>query len=260
MELWQILILAVVQGVTEFLPISSSGHLVIVAQLMNAESVQDLDVSDVNIVLHVGTLLSILVFYQQRLLRLLTDDRRTILLIILGTIPAVLVGLPIELKFEYLLESPLLSGVMLCVTGAALFSASFLERGTKHYEGMGYGKAILIGLSQAAAILPGLSRSGSTIITGLWLGLDPRAAAGFSFLLAIPAIAGGGVLEAYSLATGPPSSTPLSYLVIGAVVSFAVGLISLAWLVRWLERGRLQLFALWCLPVGVAVIAWQLWG
>ena len=260
MELWQIVILAIVQGVTEFLPISSSGHLVIVAQLMNAESVEDLNVSDVSIVLHVGSLLSILVFYFRRVLKLVTEDRRTILLIIVGTVPAVLVGLPIELKFENILESPLLSGIMLCVTAAVLLSVYFVERRDLRYEEMGTMKALLIGVSQAAAILPGLSRSGATIATGLWLGLGPRSAAGFSFLLAIPAIAGGGLLEAISLATGPPGTTPLLHLAIGAVISFVVGLASLEWLIRWLERGKLQLFALWCLPAGIGVIVWQLWG
>lgn len=257
---WQILILAIVQGITEFLPISSSGHLVIAAGVLSPQNGQLPDVGDVNIVLHLGTLASILVFYAQRIRRLMGEDRRVVGLLVVGTLPAVIVGLPLKLFFDQVLESPLLAGCMLPVTGLILIIASRQPLAEETYQTMSYGRALLIGAAQALAILPGLSRSGTTIAAGMTLGLAPRSAATFSFLLAIPAIAGAGVLiEIVHLLKGAPLTTPWEQLVAGAFISFGVGLGALWWLVRWLEKGRLQWFAWWCIPVGVAVIVWQVW-
>jgi undecaprenyl-diphosphatase len=259
-ELGRIVMLAVIQGVAEFLPISSSGHVVLAAALMSGDETQQLDVADVNIVLHVGTLLSILVFYGQRVLRLLAEDRRTIGLLIVGTVPAVVLGVPVKLFASDLLASPLIAGLLLIVTGLILLWVSRRPRRQRDYTALSVREAIWIGLSQAAAILPGLSRSGATISAGLRLGLSPGAAATFSFLLAIPVIAGGGLVEIISL-LGHHSElgTPLSYLLLGATISFVVGLLALWWLIRWLQQGRLQWFAYWCIPVGVIAVAWQLW-
>ena len=263
LELWQIIILAVVQGIAEFLPISSSGHLVVVAAWFashtNDGTTANLDVADVNIVLHAGTLLSILVFYWRRVLRLIGQDRRVIGLLIAGTIPAVVVGLAIKRNFEHLLSNPLLAGAMLLVTGGILLWAGRVKQQDSVYQEMSYTHSLLIGMSQAFAILPGISRSGATICTGLGLGLRRESAATFSFLLAIPAIAGAAVLEIKDLAEGATISTPISHLVIGAAVAFIVGLFSLWWLIRWLERGQLSWFAYWCFLMGAIVVVWQLW-
>ncbi len=259
LALWQILVLAVVQGLTEFLPISSSGHLVVLAALMGAGDPEQLEVGDLSVVLHVGTLCSILVFYARRIWRLLGDDRRAIPLLIVGTVPAVVIGLGIKLTCEHLIESPLLAGVMLVVTGLVLLWSARGPSGRTEYTQMSYRQALLIGLSQAAAILPGLSRSGTTISVALRQGLAPRAAATFSFLLAIPAIAGAGLLTAISAASKAGLQTPWSSLLAGGGVAFLVGLAALGWLVRSLERGRLSLFAWWCIPLGVVVTSWQLY-
>ncbi|MDP6447814.1 MAG: undecaprenyl-diphosphate phosphatase [Pirellulaceae bacterium] len=257
LELWQIAVLAVVQGVTEFLPVSSSGHLVIVAAITGVHD----EVADLNVVLHVGTLLSIFVFYWTRIWRLVGEDRRLIPLLIVGTIPAVVVGLTIELFFEEYLESPLLAGCMLPVTGLILLWAAASPRGEGTCGELTVSKSLLIGFSQAFAILPGISRSGSTISAGMRLGLSPQSAATFSFLLAIPAIGGAGVLKLVSLLRDASESAPTTsaiYLLAGAALAFVVGLAALSWLIRWLERGRFQWFAWWCIPVGLAVVAWQL--
>jgi undecaprenyl-diphosphatase len=262
LSLWQIVILAITQGATEFLPISSSGHLVVLAAFMApGGTTEGLEVSDVNIVLHGGTLVSILVFYWQRIWRLVGEDRRLIGLLFVGTLPAVLVGLPLK-KFggEAVLSSPLLAGCLLPVTGIVLLWASRAKPGDKVYGQIGYPSALAIGVAQALAILPGLSRSGMTISAGLRLGLQPQSAATFSFLLAIPVIGGACLLELASMLGEASLNTPLHYLAIGALISFAVGLVSLAWLVRWLERGRFQYFAAWCIPLGAIVVVWQLWG
>ncbi|MEO8496914.1 MAG: undecaprenyl-diphosphate phosphatase [Planctomycetota bacterium] len=265
LSLTEIIVLAVVQGVTEFLPVSSSGHLVVVAALMADGDVEKFDVGGVSIFLHGGTLLSIIVFYWHRLWSLLSTDRELIVPLGIATVPAVVVGLSMKLTgADALLSSPLLAGCMLPVTGIILIWASRRASGQDECRSLSYKNAALIGFSQACAILPGLSRSGTTISMGLRLGLAPTAAATFSFLMAIPVIGGACLLEivklakdgAFSSAAG--QSISLNHLLIGAVVAYTVGLVSLWLLVKWLERGRFQYFAAWCIPVGIGVIIWQL--
>jgi undecaprenyl-diphosphatase len=258
LDLWQILLLACVQGLTEFLPISSSGHLVVLSAWLAAEDPSRLEVADLNVVLHLGTLLSIVVFYWHRLRRLAGEDRNLIVLLLIGTVPAVVVGLTIKLMFEHWVENALLAGLMLPITGLLLVWSSGKLQGRRECAQLTARDACLIGLSQAAAILPGLSRSGTTISAGLALGLAPRAAATFSFLLAIPAIGGAGLLTAVSLATKTEMSSPWQHLVLGGIIAFVVGLFSLSWLIRWLEQGRLWWFAWWCIPLGICVTLWQL--
>ena len=255
MKLLQIILLAIVQGTTEFLPVSSSGHVVILASLMNLDD----EIAGLNVVLHVGTLVSILVFYWYRIFRLLGEDRRTIGPLVVGTIPAVIVGVTLKWVGEDLLDSPLIAGCMLPVTGAILYWASRRQPSTGTYQTISYRDSLLIGLSQAAAILPGISRSGTTISAGLGLGLSRQSAATFSFLLAIPVIAGAAVLTIADQLSGATVTTPISCLIVGATVAFVVGLLSLWWLVRWLEQGRLHYFAWWCFAVGAVTLIWQLW-
>ncbi len=265
LTLGQILLLAVVQGVAEFLPISSSGHVVIVASMLAPEDRSNLDIVDVNIALHMGTLFSILVVYFRRIIGLVFEDARLIGPLVVATLPAVLVGLTIERWFEDVLENPLLAGVCLILTGAMLVLASNKKpTSVQEDEAPSYLHALIIGIFQAIAILPGISRSGSTISAGLMLGLSPPRAATFSFLMAIPVIGGAGLLKIVSLATALPEEaseqTPIQLLLIGAVVSFVVGIGALVWLIRWLEKGRFHWFAWWCIPIGVTVVVWQLVG
>lgn len=255
MSLSVILILAVVQGVAEFLPISSSGHLVLVAALLEGGDPRKLDIADINIVLHAGTLVSILVFYWRRVVSLLSEDRRVLGLLIVGTIPLVVVGLPIKRGAAWLLEDPALAGVLLLVTAGILFIVARFPHRDGDYTVLSFGRAFLIGVAQSIAVLPGISRSGTTIAAGLGLGLSRQSAATFSFLLAIPAILGAVVLEIKDMVGGHPISTPIPYLLLGGFVSFAVGYFSLWWLVHWLERGRLIPFAVWCLIAGTIAIS-----
>jgi undecaprenyl-diphosphatase len=262
MPLWQVLILAVVQGITEFLPISSDGHLVLVANLLNEHS-DKLDVSSVVIALHMGTLASIVVFYWKRLWALLSEDRRVIPLLLIGTIPAVLFGLALKSSDwteKNILENPLLAGLMLPVTGLLCILAARCPQGDAQYRQLSWKNALLIGLAQATAILPGLSRSGSTISSGLGLKLTRESAATFSFLLAVPVIAGAGVFEALKVMLKGdlrPSASPID-LVLGAILSFFVGLAALWFLVRMLERGKFSYFGWYCIVVGILVTIWRL--
>ena len=260
MSLLQVAILAVVQGIAEFLPISSSGHLVVLAALMHDGSQETFDVADVSVVLHVGTLLSIVVFYFHRIAKLLTADRRVAGLLILATLPAVVVGFPIhKWGSKAILSSPLLAGAMLIVTGLMLLWIARRPEGSLHYSKLTWQKSLAIGFGQAFAILPGISRSGTTISMGLANGLTREAAATFSFLMAIPVIAGAGLLEAKDMfEAGWQSTTPMHFLLLGAMISFAVGLIALNWLLKCLQKGKLHWFAYWCIPLGASVVIWQL--
>lgn len=259
LELWQILVLAVVQGITEFLPISSDGHLVVVAAaLAPGGDPESLDVPDLIIVLHAGTLVSIIVFYWRRIWELLLADRRTLGLLFAATIPAVVIGLPTKLYAESVLGDPVVAGFFLMITGAVLLAAKTSDPGSRHHGQLTVREAFFVGLAQAAAILPGLSRSGCTIATGLRMKLAPTSAATFSFLMAIPVIAGACVVQFASIWKKGGLSMPVSHLLLGVVVSFLVGLAALWWLVRWLERGRFAFFAWWCIPLGAVVLIWQL--
>jgi len=256
----EIILLAIVQGIAEFLPISSSGHVVVGMALCDQLGHPLDEKLTVNIVLHLGTLAAIVVFYWKRIVGLLGEDRRVIGLLLVGSIPAGVAGLVLEKHFTAVLEDPLTAGLMFLVTGLMLLWSARHEGGRTTCRELGYGQALLIGLAQAVAILPGMSRSGSTIVAGLGVGLRRDEAATFSFLLAIPAIGGAGLLKVIELARDGGGSVPISLLAVGATVSFAVGLVSLWWLVRWLQRGWLHHFAWWVIPLGLIVIAWRMFG
>lgn len=255
----QVIVLGVIQGISEFLPISSDGHLAIAQALFAHFSGKELaDPLELTIVLHAGTLAAVVVVFWREILRLLKQDRRVIGLLIVGTLPVVVSGLAMKLFLDEYLASPLLTGFMLIVTGLMLIWAGRQPPGEIAYQDVDYRQATIIGLFQALAPLPGLSRSGCTISAGLWLGLRPEAAATFSFLLSLPAVAGACVVELLKMLKHGGSSTPPDQLVIGTVVSFVVGIFALSWLLKWLKAGRFKDFAWWCIPLGIGVIVWQL--
>ena len=256
-ETIRVLILAVVQGIAEFLPISSSGHLVILGALLG-----ELDESPtLEIILHAGTLGSILIVYWRRILDLLSRDRRLIGVLVVGTLPAAVIGVLIKTQVPWLLRSPLLAGAMLVVTGVMLLILWRIPPRTGRDVDLSYWAAAVVGFFQAFAILPGISRSGSTILGGRLMGLSPQDSVTFSFLLAIPAIGGATVLTAKDLLEpGAASTTPMATLLLGAAVALAVGVVALRWLIRWTDQDRLHWFAYWCLPVGVLIVTLVLGG
>lgn len=252
------IVLAILQGIAEFLPISSSGHLVVVSALLrHLDPSAVTSITDVNIILHLGTLGSIVVFYWRHLWSLLSQHRRLIPIVVLATIPVAISGMYVKTQCEQIMGNSLLAGYMLLVTAGLLLIAQRLPQGTTTFERIGYGQAVAIGLSQAVAILPGVSRSGSTISAGIAAGLTRADAATFSFLIAIPAIGGACFLEIVDLCRGAELTTSITTLAIGAAISFGVGLVSLSVLLRILQRGKLQWFAYWCLAMGISVIIWQ---
>jgi undecaprenyl-diphosphatase len=264
MSLLEIFLLAVLQGLTEFLPVSSSGHLVVANALfewLGSEPVKDL--VEVEIVLHLGTLLAVLVYYRREIARLFTRDRRVIPLLIVGTIPAAVLGIYLkkglpEATTKLILANPLVAGICFPLTAALLWWASQRPEGETNYQQLSWPNALKVGVLQALALLPGISRSGATVAGSLTVGLKRDDAATFAFLLAIPAIAGGGLLEMIEAFQAGGTSSPLGTLAVGFVVSFVVGLASLDLLIRIIRHGQLKSFAYYLLPLGAAVIAWRL--
>lgn len=255
MDAWKIVLLGVLQGIAEFLPISSSGHLVIAEELLG----EKLESAALNIALHLGTLGSILVIYHERIRKLLSQPR-IMLMIVLATLPLVFVGVPLKLLFDWLNEkslTPLVASVGLLVTSAYMFSSQRLKAGDLTLEQITPRIAILIGVFQAVAATPGISRSGSTIFAALLVGLSRSPAADFSFLIAIPAILGASVLYAKDIYESGTAGVSGQMLGLGAIVSFVVGVICLRWLLKIVVKGSLNLFAWYCLALGTICVIWQ---
>lgn len=264
MSYLEVLVLAVVQGLTEFLPVSSSGHLVVANAVLEALGKPPTrDLIEVSITLHLGTLASVLVYYRKAIARLFGADRRLLPLLVLGTVPAAVVGLGIKKGLsdsaaDAILENVLLAGLMFPLTALLLVLGTRARGGEQPYERVTWMQSLWIGAAQALAILPGVSRSGATIAAGLAAGLDRQGASTFAFLLAIPAILGAGLLETLDILGQGSTGTPMPVLAMGFAVSFLVGLGALALLIEWVKRGRLALFAWYLVPLGVAVVAWRL--
>jgi undecaprenyl-diphosphatase len=262
MEILHAIILGIVQGISEFLPISSSGHLVIVGALLDQSSGTTSDDASnllMNVVLHTGTLFSILIIYRKEVLKLRLQPK-VCLLIVVASVPAGLLGIQAKGFFGVVFGTPLVVGVALFVTAGLLLGGRRLERNELNYDQLSFGKALVIGLFQAAALIPGISRSGSTVSCGLALGLKRESAATFSFLMSIPVIGGAALLEMMEVLSGETVvGDPLPYLV-GGITAFLVGLVTLRWLVSLIARGRLHLFAYYCVGVGTATVIWQLFA
>jgi undecaprenyl-diphosphatase len=273
-DIIQAIVLGIVQGITEFMPISSDGHLVIVPWLLGWEDQSLL----FDTVLHWGTLISILLVFWGDLWaifvatlssirsRSLADpNARLGWLIVVGSIPAVVFGLFFKDLFEELSTNPLVAGIFLLVTAALLAGSELLtrhRRPSREIENMSLGQVSLIGFAQVFALLPGLSRSGSTIATGLATGVRREAAARFSFLLGTPAFLGAALLLLVdALATDPAAvQAQLPMMLVGAVVSAIVGYIAIRGLLAYLRHHSLYLFAGYCLVMGLVVIALYLSG
>ena len=298
------LILAVAQGIGEFLPISSSGHNAVLVHLFDRFGAPLAENSSefvkLNILLHVGSLVAVLIVFRQRIFDMFSKDTRIILLLAIATIPAVVVGVLVKKLAPWIEDFLPLISVCFIATGMLLFYSRRLERLAsvqnaepkrrvaphplqfssyrKGYSGFADGAkghlgsvsnvptpprqeegkttatmtwidALIIGCSQALAVMPGLSRSGTTIVTGLICKLRREEAAAFSFLMSIPIIAGGGLWECIGMFRHPAESSasaiPDWLLLVGALASCVAGIVALIFLLDWLKKGRLWYFAIW---------------
>jgi len=265
MSILSAIILAILQGLTEFLPVSSSGHLVLGEALLGSQAFGDSIAFE--LVVHLGTFLAVLVIFWQDILSLgrlffayllkPTDWSRAYaedpefkftVLMLVGMLPAGLVGLLLRDQISELFSQPVMVSLALLVTGGLLLSTLF----AKHTESpIDLRRALLIGLAQALALIPGISRSGSTISVALALGVKQDQAARFSFIMVLPLILAATLLEFIDLATVGITTAQGSVLLVGLVVSFAVGYVSLKWLLKVLKQGKFHYFAWYCFALAI---------
>lgn len=276
MDFWQLILLGLVQGLSEFLPISSSGHIVALGTIFQID-VTKLD--DISIALHFGTLMTICTVYSEQLKDLSGKDRALLKPLFIGSLPAGIVGIIlVATGLNDQLHRADIAGLMLIITGCVLWFGGRADSeevvpDTHSTTPTVSGKsAFLIGLTQACAILPGLSRSGLTIVTARLLGVDAKLATKFSFFLAIPIICGASLITFISSIMefresggnegelAPQQQDALYLLLIGVVISAAVGFIALRWLIKLIERGKFHQFAFWCIPLGVILLIYSLYG
>ncbi len=258
MTLLLALVLGLVQGLTEFLPISSSGHLRLMSAAFGVQDAQTL----FDVCVHAGTLGAVLAFYRKEVLRLLkallqpgwsNPDFRLGVFIIVGTLPAAVIGIGFGDVLESNFASVTTVGVFLILNGGILMLARNPPARGRQLDELTWRDAILIGCAQSVALLRGISRSGSTIVAALKLGVDREAAATFSFLLSIPAIGGAVLLEsAKALDEG---GVPVAPLVAGTVVAAISGYAALVLLVKLVKGGRLHHFAWYCWALGAVALA-----
>jgi len=256
------ILLGIIQGATEFLPVSSSGHLVVGQRLMGL----DLPGVAFEVAVHLGTLISIFWVYRARIgglaegaLRRTPAAWREIGLLVLATIPAAIIGVGAGDAVEAIFDTPAWAGVGFLITGAVLWSTRTPMKRGRALE-ITPRIALLIGVAQAAALMPGISRSGSTVAAALWLGVAPIEAAAFSFLMAMVAIAGAAVLAAPDLAGGLAGSSGTT-LVIAAVAAGLTGIAAIHTFVALLRRQDFHRFALYLWPLGVGFLLYlQLTG
>jgi undecaprenyl-diphosphatase len=255
MSVWEALVLGFIQGATEFLPVSSSGHLVMGQALMNVR------VPGVvfEVAVHVATLASVLLFYRRRIWELVRgavqgrkDAWRYLFLLCLATLPAAGVGLGAGDFVEGLFDAPQVAAIGLLVTGTFLWTARW-ALGRNPGTGPGVSAALLMGLAQAFSIVPGISRSGATVVTGLWIGVAAEEAAAFSFLMAVPAILGAAVLELPELAE-TSSGLAGGALAVGVVAAALTGILAIWTFVAMLRRKSFHRFGPYCWVTGAAFL------
>lgn len=252
------IILGLIQGATEFLPVSSSGHLVIGQALLGVRIPGVL----FEVAVHVATLFSILLVYRTRVGKLihgaLTGDREALTyigLVVVATIPAGLLGVLAKDAIERLFDNAWAPGVALLVTGTFLWSSrGAVERARD--ERPTWAAAFIIGVAQAFALVPGISRSGATVVAALWLGLEAREAAAFSFLMAVPAVAGAAVLQIPDLASEGTSGLLPAVVLVGSVVAGVTGVLAIRTFNAMLARRSFHFFAPYCWVVGALYLAY----
>ena len=250
MNIIDIVILGILQGITEFLPVSSSGHLVLAQYLLGIESPGN----TLEVLFHIGTLFSVFYVFNKDIKSIVISlnekpTQKLVIYIIIATIPAVIIGLIFKSHIINLFSSIVPVGYALLSTGAILtLSINFKNKN----KSLSYLYSLLIGLAQAVAIIPGISRSGTTISISMLLGIPPKEAARFSFLLSIPVIIGAGLLgflelESYGLLTP-------KFIITGILTSFIVGTLSLKILLKILEVGRFHFFGIYCIIAGIVAV------
>ncbi|TYA52999.1 undecaprenyl-diphosphate phosphatase [Formosa maritima] len=261
MDIIDSIILGVIQGLTEFLPVSSSGHLEIGKAILGDHSIPQESLM-FTVVLHFATALSTMVVFRKDIWLLLkgvlklewNEDLQFVSKIAISMIPAIIVGLFFEKELEQLFDGNImLVGFMLIVTAILLF---FADKAKNTYKKVSFGNAFVIGISQAIAMLPGISRSGATISTSVLLGIDKTRAARFSFLMVVPLIFGK---IAKDIVTGDLTYESSNFMALSAgfISAFIAGLFACTWMIALVKKSKLTYFAIYCVIVGMIAIIYS---
>ena len=264
METIDAIILGIIQGLTEFLPVSSSGHLELGKAILGDNSVPEESLL-FTVVLHFATALSTLVVFRKDVWEIISglfqfkNNEETLfsLKIVLSMVPATLVGLLFEEQLEAFFDGDIrFVGFMLLITAVLLY---FADRAKDTHKKVTFGTAFIVGVSQAIAILPGISRSGATISTSVLLGVDKTKAARFSFLMVVPLILGKMAKDIFS---GELSLESENIFAMGAgfIAAFIAGLAACTWMIQIVKKSKLSYFAIYCLLVGLIAIGYSFWG
>jgi undecaprenyl-diphosphatase len=260
MNIFQAILLGLVQGSTEFIPVSSSGHLVLIPWLLHWQSPGLV----FDTVVHWGTLLAVLAYFWRDWWELIVawlgglrrwnwhdPTARLMWLLILGSVPAAVIGYLLESFFESLFGAPQWASLFLLVTAAALTLSEWQGKRTREMSALRWPDALVIGLAQAVAIAPGISRSGMTMAAGLLRGVQRPDAARFSFLLATPVILGAGLFKLLDVSSSSTLGAQALTLIAGFVAAAISGFVCIRFLLRYLRRGKLYPFAIYCTLLGV---------
>lgn len=264
----QAIILGILQGLTEFLPISSSGHLVILPFFLNWDLASKQSFI-FNVLVQLGTLVSVIFYFRKDLLEIIKDFFKQLLagkpfashharlgwLLILATIPAGLVGLLFDDIVEQAFSSPLFAGIALLITATIMIIAEIVSSKIGDMHDITVSTALVMGLMQALAIFPGISRSGSTIAGGLFQHIRRESAARFSFLMSIPIMLAAGGLSGYQMVTEVPNLGEfLPIMAVGFLTAMVVGYAAIRWLIKFLSDHSLVYFSIYCILLGSATI------
>ena len=264
MSLLQALVLGIVQGATEYIPVSSSAHLVLVPWLVGWPDAP----FSFEVLVQWGTLVGVFVYFWRDLWNVATgminsvlrgrpfdgSDARLGWMILLGTVPAVVLGLLFKDMFEAAYAQPLVVAILLLVTGGMLAGAERCGRRSRDMDQLGWLDALIIGLWQVAALLPGVSRSGATISGAVLRGFDRVSAARFSFLLSVPAMLGAGMLALFDLVEQGRLLADLPSLGVGFVAAAVTGYLCIRWLLSFIKRHSLYPFAVYCVSLGIVCL------
>jgi len=263
MSILEAIILGIIQGLTEFLPVSSSGHLELAKFIMGNDTLPKESLL-MTVVLHFATALSTVVIFRKEIVEIIkglfqlkwNDEFKFSLKIVLSMIPAAIVGVVLNDQIEAFFDGKiLLVGCMLLVTGGLLLLA---DKAKNTNKSVGFGHSVIIGISQAIAILPGISRSGATISTSVLLGIDRERAARFSFLMVVPLIFGKIAKDVMSdeFTTSSISAVNLSA---GFIFAFLTGLLACTWMIKLVKQSKLSYFSLYCFIIGAIAIIYALY-
>ena len=264
MDVLDAIILGIIQGLTEFLPVSSSGHLELGKAILGDNSIPEESLL-FTVVLHFATALSTLVVFRKDVWEIIkglfkfkwNEEAQFSLKIIISMIPAALVGFFLEDFMEVFFNGAIIIvGIMLIITAFLLYLADMAKTTNK---GVSYRGALVIGMAQMVAMLPGISRSGATISTAVLLGVDKTKSARFSFLMVVPLILGKVAKDIFSGEIDFESSQ-MTAMGAGFIAAFIAGLAACTWMIKLVRQSKLTYFAIYCLIVGLIAIAWSIWG